>query len=158
PRLPTAPRLFPYPTLFRSERGRHEHERRGADAGRGRRPGDGDLDLRVERGRAGRAQPRGHGRREGRAPEQEEHPDRGPTARAGRPAHASPFSRAATCTARTAAAALLRDSAYSSAGTESATMPPPAWTLARPSRISAVRIAIAMSMFPSKSKYPAVPP
>ena len=35
---------------------------------------------------------------------------------------------------------------------ESATIPPPAWTLARPSRIRAVRIAIAMSMSPAKSK------
>ena len=61
-------------------------------------------------------------------------------------------SRDATCTARTAAAALLRDSAYSRAGTESATMPPPACTLARPCAMTAVRMAIAMSMFPAKSK------
>ncbi len=59
---------------------------------------------------------------------------------------------AAICTARTAAAALSRDSAYSAASTESATMPAPACTLARPSRISAVRIVIAMSMSPAKSK------
>src|SRR6478736_1101360 len=59
---------------------------------------------------------------------------------------------AAAATARRAAAALLTVSSYSRCGTESATMPAPAWTCAKPSLIRAVRIAIAMSRSPAKSR------
>src|SRR4029079_14501944 len=64
----------------------------------------------------------------------------------------------AEATARTAAAALLYLSSHSRTHTESATIPPPACTYARPSLITAVRIAMAMSRSPWKSKYPTPPP
>ena len=52
----------------------------------------------------------------------------------------------------TLASALLRVSCHSVAGTESSTMPAPACTLASWSRRNAVRMAMAMSMLPEKSK------
>lgn len=58
----------------------------------------------------------------------------------------------AAATARRAAAALLTLSSNSRRGTESATIPPPAWTYASPSLITAVRIAMAMSRSPWKSR------
>src|SRR4030095_16694853 len=48
----------------------------------------------------------------------------------------------------TAERALLTHSRCSASGSESATMPAPACTKARPSRITTVRIAIAVSMPP----------
>src|SRR6478735_8372689 len=64
----------------------------------------------------------------------------------------------AVCTARSGAAALFTVSWASVGFTESATIPPPAWTYARPSRSRADRMAIAMSMSPAKSRYPTTPP
>lgn len=61
-------------------------------------------------------------------------------------------SRLAVCTARRTAAALLRHSVSSAAGSESATTPAPAWTWAVPSRSRAVRMAMAVSEFPAKSR------
>ena len=48
-------------------------------------------------------------------------------------------------------------SSYSRAGTESATIPAPTWTDATPSRRTAVRMAIARSMVPVRSRYPTAP-
>src|SRR6478735_3614059 len=72
----------------------------------------------------------------------------------GRHGRWSPSGRrpAAAATARRAAAALLTVSSYSRCGTESATIPAPAWTCARPSLMSAVRMAMAMSRSPAKSR------
>src|SRR5262245_4044933 len=56
----------------------------------------------------------------------------------------------AAAMARSTAAALFRHSASSAAGSESATMPAPAWTYAMPSRRSAVLMAIAVSRSPEK--------
>lgn len=50
------------------------------------------------------------------------------------------------------AAALLRHSVSSATGSESATIPAPAWTYAVPSRSSAVRMAMAVSESPAKSR------
>ena len=58
----------------------------------------------------------------------------------------------AEAAARSAAAALAWVSRCSMVASESATTPPPACTCAVPSLITAVRIAIAMSMSPAKSK------
>ena len=61
--------------------------------------------------------------------------------------------RQAVGTAARRALALLRVSSSSWAGTESATMPAPAWTQARPSgRQTMVRMAMAVSMLPEKSR------
>src|SRR5699024_12802909 len=59
---------------------------------------------------------------------------------------------AATSTARTAASALDRVSRYSVRGSEPATSPAPACTEATEPEITAVRMAIAMSISPAKSK------
>src|SRR5690606_23616937 len=53
--------------------------------------------------------------------------------------------------ARNIARALLCVSIHSSAGTESATTPPPACTKSLPSLITAVRIAFAVSMSPAQA-------
>src|SRR5919201_4329327 len=55
------------------------------------------------------------------------------------------------------AEALLRVSRNSSAGTESATMPAAAWTVAQPSFTTMVRIAMQASRSPVKLRYP-IPP
>lgn len=60
--------------------------------------------------------------------------------------------RFAVWTARSTAAALLRHSVSSPTGSESATTPAPACTNAVPSRSSAVRMAIAVSESPAKSR------
>lgn len=64
----------------------------------------------------------------------------------------TPWSRLAVCTARSTAAALLRHSVSSATGSESATTPAPAWTYAVPSRSRAVRMAMAVSESPAKSR------
>src|SRR5512132_57914 len=56
----------------------------------------------------------------------------------------------AAAMARRTAAALFRHSASSAAGSESATMPAPAWTYAMPSLRSAVLMAMAVSRSPEK--------
>src|SRR5687767_10679588 len=61
-------------------------------------------------------------------------------------------SRCASSRARKSACALLRVSSYSVAGTESATMPAPAWTWATPSRSTSVRMAMQQSRLPAKSR------
>ncbi len=58
----------------------------------------------------------------------------------------------AVATALSTAAALLRHSVSSACGSESATTPAPAWTYAVPPRITAVRMAIAVSESPAKSR------
>ncbi len=55
-------------------------------------------------------------------------------------------------TARSTAAALLRHSVSSETGSESATTPAPACTYAVPSRSRAVRMAMAVSESPAKSR------
>src|SRR5690606_33663467 len=67
------------------------------------------------------------------------------TPRAGR---VSP--RRAMLTAVNTARPLFMVSFHSSRGTESATTPAPTWIYSRPSRITAVRIAIAVSISPLK--------
>lgn len=62
------------------------------------------------------------------------------------------WSRLAVWTARSTAAALLRHSVSSATGSESATTPAPAWTYAVPSRSRAVRMAMAVSESPAKSR------
>jgi hypothetical protein len=47
---------------------------------------------------------------------------------------------------------LLMVSSHSRAGTESATIPPPAWTCNVPSLMMAVRIAMAVSMLPLQER------
>ena len=59
---------------------------------------------------------------------------------------------AAVATADSTARALFNVSVSSASGSESATIPPPACTKATPSRTSAVRMAIAVSAFPAKSR------
>lgn len=54
----------------------------------------------------------------------------------------------ASATARNIARRLLMVSSHSSAGTESATIPPPACTWSSPFLITAVRMAMAVSMLP----------
>src|SRR5690606_17406686 len=63
---------------------------------------------------------------------------------------ASPLASAGSTisAARKIALALFMVSFHSRAGTESATMPPPAWTCSLPSLITAVRMAIAVSILP----------
>src|SRR5690606_28838696 len=58
----------------------------------------------------------------------------------------------ATATARNGAAALFCDSMNSEDGSESATRPAPACTLAVPREMVVVLIAMARSRFPAKSK------
>src|SRR3954467_14778990 len=65
--------------------------------------------------------------------------------------HVSPKSRWAAAAAVSNARALFRHSRSSSSGTESATIPAPACSVARPSRQNIVRIAIAVSRLPEKS-------
>ena len=56
-------------------------------------------------------------------------------------------------TAESMAAALWAHSAFSDAGSLSATMPAPAWTEARPSGLTVmVRMAMAVSRLPEKSR------
>src|SRR5882672_1294776 len=59
--------------------------------------------------------------------------------------------------ARNTALALACVSRHSFSGTESATIPAPAWTCMRPALIKAVRIAMARSMSPLKPRYPTAP-
>ena len=65
--------------------------------------------------------------------------------------------RSAARTPRRRAAALFKVSSYSKAGSESATMPPPAWTWTVPSLTSAVRRAMAVSSSPSQLNRPTEP-
>ena len=58
----------------------------------------------------------------------------------------------AAATAESTARALFRHSMSSAAGSESATIPPPACTYAVRLRIIAVRMAIAVSALPAKSR------
>src|SRR5947207_15539488 len=60
--------------------------------------------------------------------------------------------RCAAAAAVNNALALLWHSRFSSSGSESATTPAPAATLARPSRQSIVRMVMAVSRLPEKSK------
>src|SRR5690606_38073144 len=60
--------------------------------------------------------------------------------------------RFAISSACSTARALSRVSSYSAAGFESATMPAPACTEARPSHIVTVRIAMQKSRLPAKSR------
>src|SRR4051794_3124499 len=69
--------------------------------------------------------------------------------------HQSPAS--AIASAVSTALALSRVSSYSAAGFESATMPAPAWTRARPLRMVMVRMAMQKSRLPAKSMYPTAP-
>jgi len=71
---------------------------------------------------------------------------------------AAAIARAAP-TAASRAAALWAHSASSEAGSLSATIPAPAWTKARPSGATTmVRMAMAVSRLPEKSRYPTMPP
>src|SRR5699024_9217667 len=127
-------------------RAEHVHALRGAGEVRG---------ARLDPGGAGGAGQECGGRGAG------EHGGAAPEARAAgggvRRAHAG-RSVSAAAAARSAAAAFDWVSRCSMVASESATTPPPAWTCAVPSLITAVRMAIAMSMSPAKSKYPTVPP
>src|SRR4030095_9119269 len=67
-------------------------------------------------------------------------------------------SRAPMRSAWTAERALFTHSRCSASGSESATIPAPACTKARPSRITTVRMAIAVSIPPEYPKYPTAPP
>src|SRR4030095_10345930 len=67
-------------------------------------------------------------------------------------------SRSAMRSAWTAERALFTHSRCSASGSESATIPAPACTKARPSRITTVRMAIAVSIPPEYPKYPTAPP
>lgn len=58
----------------------------------------------------------------------------------------------ARATARNMARRLLMVSSHSSAGTESATMPPPACTCSSPCLITAVRMAMAVSILPFQAQ------
>ena len=58
----------------------------------------------------------------------------------------------ASSMARMTADALWIVSSYSDAGMLSKTMPPPAWAYATPSLTTSVRMVIAVSMLPEKSK------
>ena len=60
-------------------------------------------------------------------------------------------SDSATWIARRTPRALLSVSSYSRSGTESATIPAPAWTMASPSCRISVRMAMQVSRFPRKS-------
>jgi hypothetical protein len=71
-----------------------------------------------------------------------------------RPELAPPSS---TPIARKRILALLRISSHSFSGSESATIPAPAWITASPSRITIVRIVMQKSMLPWRSKYPTAP-
>ncbi len=67
-------------------------------------------------------------------------------------APAAAVARRAAGTAASRAAALWTHSAYSAAGSLSATMPAPAWTEARPrGSTTIVRMAMAVSILPEKS-------
>ena len=62
-------------------------------------------------------------------------------------------------TAASSAAALWAHSAFSVLGSLSATIPAPACTDARPSGLTImVRMAMAVSRLPEKSRYPTTPP
>src|SRR6185503_12075026 len=63
----------------------------------------------------------------------------------------------ASSTARRSARAFARVSASSAAGSESATMPAPAWIRHTPRAIVAVRIVMQVSSAPSKPRYPTAP-
>src|SRR5690606_39938831 len=137
---------------------RDEHdERRARHARRGVGTVDGDGGAPDGRRRLG---PR-PGRQRGAEQRQTEHGHEGdgraatqptPPTGAHRRAAAGSVRAAATWIARTTAAALLRVSTYSVSGSESATRPAPACTVARPSATTAVPIAIAASMSPARSK------
>src|SRR5581483_7056850 len=72
--------------------------------------------------------------------------------------HRADAARRAAGTAASRACALLRHSRSSCSGTESTTMPAPASTDARPSGCTTiVRIAIAVSRLPEKSRSPTTP-
>src|SRR5690606_30592070 len=118
--------------------GREDGQAGGGGGGRGVPAGDGDGLLGEHRGHR-RARPRQQRQAEGDGSEDEDDDDgaspahRGPAPRRAlrrrHPCSARGCRAEATWTARRAAAALLRDSSYSSSGTESATIPAPAWTL-----------------------------
>ena len=64
----------------------------------------------------------------------------------------------AKASASNTALALASVSRHSAAGSESATMPAPAWTQARPPRITQVRIAMAVSIVRApQPMYPTAP-
>src|SRR6185295_10595486 len=63
----------------------------------------------------------------------------------------------ASSRARMTALALSRVSSYSAAGFESATIPAPACTYARPFSMTTVRIVMQKSRLPAKSTYPTAP-
>src|SRR6266851_8566491 len=71
---------------------------------------------------------------------------------------ARPSMRSASATADNTALALLSVSWYSVGGSESATMPAPAWIWATPSLRTRVRIVMAVSRSPSRLKKPMAPP
>src|SRR5699024_978362 len=129
------------------------------------RLGAGDVDLlegagQVRRGRVDPGGARGTGEQcgGGRAGEDGGAPagSWAPGGGLGR-AHAG-RSVSAEAAARRAAAAFDWVSRCSMVASESATTPPPACTWAVPSLMTAVRIAIAMSMPAAKANYPTVPP
>src|SRR5512140_835350 len=62
-----------------------------------------------------------------------------------------------TPTARKRIFALFRISSHSRSGSESATIPAPAWIFASPPDITMVRLAMQKSMLPCRSKYPTAP-
>src|SRR5206468_2537487 len=127
-------------------------ERHDAERGERRRGGLAGDDDGLPRAGDGGGGERLRGREHGEGPgEQDAEHGAHPLAR-GR--HAPPTCRMAfaTATAFSGAVALFQLSAHSSSGTESATRPPPACTRATPSVITAVRIAIARSRSPAKSK------
>src|SRR5579864_396020 len=74
----------------------------------------------------------------------------GPARRAALMPAAAYNPRRAISSARIRTLALLTVSSYSAAGSESATIPPPAWTYATPSRSVTVRIAMHVSSAPPK--------
>src|SRR5262249_33918743 len=68
--------------------------------------------------------------------------------------HAPSSASAIACSS---AASLARHSACSAAGSESATIPAPAWRCAIPSASTIVRMAMQVSSVPSGSAYPTAP-
>ncbi len=66
--------------------------------------------------------------------------------------HAHADSASARSIAASRAASLFRHSWCSAAGSESATIPPPAWRYATPSRRTSVRMAMHVSIAPSAGK------
>src|SRR3990172_4403707 len=71
--------------------------------------------------------------------------------------HCASSASVETPTARNRIFALLRISSHSRAGSESATIPAPAWIMASSPDITMVRMAMQKSMLPCRSKYPTAP-